>query len=230
MARTFNGTTDIVAGTITAIADGDWTGGAWILPASAGEGNLGRIFDINDAGSGGVFNFFVTTGLVLSGQLHYATTDCASTSSTTFTASTWMCVFITHRASDNKARLFQGSQSVAVAETAYTTQTAGVGAFTVAGTLAKLGNRTDAARTFDGRIHSEFLLPREMSVDEMEQFRLGDWGVLWNGTVIPRFFCPMDSPTAAQIEDLSGNSVAFTATGTTASEGAPVPGGFQGTF
>lgn len=227
MARDFDGVDDIIAGTITAMADGDWTAGAWINADTAGEGNLGRIIQVDDGAGAHFVAFSLGAGPVARCAFAYTTTNALALSSTAVTAAVWTLNIATHRASDNTVRLYIGTIATAMAEAAYTTQTAGVGTFDAVSTKAEIGNITDTSRTFDGRIHVPFLVPRELSVDQMEQFRLGDWSVLWNGTVIPRFFLPLDSPTAAQCEDLSGNGVAFTLTGAVIAEGPPVPGCFM---
>ena len=219
MSRLFDGVDDQTLGTISTVSDSDWTMASWVYPATAGESNQGWIMAALQ--SGGVRQMFrmAAAGRTIYASQEYATTTAASTSVETLSASAWSLVVATHRASDNTMRLHIGTLSAAVAECTYSTQTAGVGAFTTGGGQIRLGCRNATDRTFDGRIGPSCFDIREWTVPEMERFRSGLFPI---PTSTMRCLYPLMSPDAAQGEDLSGNATALTVTGCTAAENPPV--------
>lgn len=220
MARDFDGVDDIITATVTAVDSGDWTIAAWCAPDTAGEGSFGNLFRVET--SGGSFTQVVLMASAARDVYaiqNFATTDALTRTSTVLTASAWACVVATYRDSDKKCRVYVGTLSAAMAEASYTTQTAGVGTRDTAGTVASIGSPPNTAETWDGKIGATCFDARQWTLDEMESFRQGLYPI---PTSTMRGFWPLDSPTAAQAEDLSGNGAHGTVTGAIAAEGPPV--------
>ena len=220
MSRLFDGVDDQTLGTITAIADSDWTMACWVYPLSAGEGSNGRLMSTYISGdtAAQVFRMGGVTLPLRAVQLH-ATTNATSVSVETLATSAWSLAIATYRASDNTMRIFIGTLSAAVVECTYSTQTAGVGTFTTGGVDIRLGCRSTTDETFDGRIGPSVFDNREWTIPEMERFRSGLFPAP-RSTV--KAFYPLMSPTAAQAEDLSASGAHLTVTGATVAENPPV--------
>jgi hypothetical protein len=220
MGRSFNGTTDVITATITAIpVNTDWTLAMWVKPTTAGEGNVGKIIRI-DSGTQVRQEFrFLAAGRTLRAQATATTTSASTTTTTALTAAVWQCVVATYRNSDGKCRIYIGSQSAAMTEASYATQVAQVGGTLAGGTTCRIGNDNATASTFDGSMERGLVTAREWTGDEMERFRLGFHPVT---TGSMRGYWPLDSPTAAQAEDLSGNGANGTVSGCLAVEGPPI--------
>lgn len=220
MARDFDGANSRIVSTVTALATGDWTIGAWVLPDTTGEGAVGAIAHGEQAGTLHQ-RFRINTNNRLTANQNHATQQAASQSFDALTLGLWWAVFATYRASDQKIRLFYGGLDAAVIETsAYLAQTAGTGARTAGGNQFVVGNNNAQTVTWDGAIERAFMDAREWTVDEMELFRQG---AIPLGSSTLRAFLPLDSPTSTQCEDLSGNGANGTATSLAVREGAPVP-------
>lgn len=225
MSRQFDGVDDVITATITAMDSGDWTIAAWINPDNAGEGNLGQIVRTVLATSETAVQFFRFNGAsrTLEAYQNYGT-DAVSLASTTVAATAWSCVVATFRASDAIIRIFTGDFDSAMAEVAYTTQTAGAVTRVTGGVRVRIGAATSVgAEDFDGYIANVVMDAREWTLGEMEAFRLGPRPVN-TGTL--RGFWPLDSPTASQIEDLSGNGATGTLTGAAVGNHPRIPMGW----
>ena len=196
MARSFDGANTKIAVTITDISAVPYTFGAWIFATSAGEGSAGRILRTELSNAGTLADFLCNTGPVLQMQTNYVTTNANAVSSTALTASKWWCVFGQIDAS-NVAHVFQGSQSAAVAENAYTTHTTGVGGATTGAATLMIGNRSDQTGTFAGNIAHACVWQRALSLAEMEMYRCGI--ILRTGLYS---YNPLTSPTATQVEEI----------------------------
>lgn len=224
MARSFNGTTDKIQGTVTAADSGDWTIAAWIKPATAGEGSVGRVLQIETSGGTRIQTCYFDGGIsgLLFEQMRGGAQTAASETNVNW-LNVWAVAVGCYRASDSLIRIYRGTLSSAMAEATYGVQRAGDGARTTGGTVAVIGNNAAASGTWNGLIGPVCFDVREWTLDEAEAFRQGRFPVS-DGAM--RLFCPLDSPTVSQAEDLSGNGVAFTATGTTLAEDPPVPLGW----
>ena len=217
-ARDFDGVDDIISqGSITAFA-GSWTMVAWINADSAGESGNGRIILTNTA-SVRERSLWFQTGMNFRSLQKFSTTDATSVSSNTLAVGTWYCVATTYNSADMIMRLYYGSLAAAMVEASYGTQTAGVGTPNEGSTRVHAGNRPDQAETFDGRIAHACVDNRIWTLDEMEAFRQGQRPINTGSMIV---YWPLDSPTAAQAEDLSGNNYHGTVTGALAAEGPPV--------
>lgn len=216
MGRDFNGTTSTLTGTLAASPSGDYTLGAWANPDNAGESSNGALLFVHSAGTART-SFRCATGLnLIAFQVHATTNASTTTSGTPLTTGEWQALFATYRASDKTVRIYRGDQDSPVAELSYGTQTAGVGTVTTA-TSFVVGNNSIASTTWDGRIEQSFIVPWEMTVDEMERYRLGDMSVLYDHGKPS-----LHATLAAGLVDLSGNSLALTATALTPGESPPV--------
>lgn len=153
-------------------------------------------------------------------QQSFSTTAAFSLSSSTLASSTWYYIVVTFTASDQKMRTYIGTLSSPMAEVAYTTQTAGVGTRVTGGTILTVGNTPNQDFSLAGRASAAFMESRLVSRDEMEAGRLGRRPIQ-SGSL--KFFWPLDSPTASQVEDLSGSGVTGTLTGALVAEGPPIP-------
>lgn len=222
MARDFNGTTSKITGTITAADSGDWSIGAWFNIDGTGEGSSGVLFAAQDAGTFRNQAVQLNSSSRLNGTQRYTTTS-ATAQGLVISTGTWYCAVITFRASDSTVRIYSGTLAAAMVESSYATQQVGVGTRSTSGTTATLGNDVGAFITWDGRIEHGFFTARELSLDEMERFRQGDFTAIL-GTEL-RFYTPLTSPDATIAEDLSGNGIAFTSTSAAVAEGPPIPWG-----
>lgn len=222
MSRDFNGTTDILTGTIAALTDGDWSMGAWIFPDDEGEAGSGVVIRTETAGVVQQVLQINDVALHIVAIQDYNTTDASSTTSGTLTVGQWALLVATHRGSDNKIRVYLGDLATPIAEMAYTTQTAGVGTFQANGTAAYVGSRSAGTQTFDGRIAHAFVTNAELSIDDMEMFRLGDYSALYRSTTVPNFLLPLETTANRDL----ARGVAFTATGTAFGEDPPIAAGF----
>lgn len=229
MARDFDGVNDVVSYTLSAhFVESTFTIGAWIKPRTVGAttgriyGDLAVGFFLSDGGA------FPTKGLGLVHNCTGATTLICTSSANAWAANEWRCVFATFLAGTALPRtdygLFSGSLASSVASVGVngTGSADGTAPLVAPGTTSCVGNMPALTRTFDGAIERFFAVPWVMTVDEMERFRLGDISVIYTrGT--PVIFAPLNSPTAAQAEDLSGRGYLGSVTGALAAEGPPVP-------
>jgi hypothetical protein len=209
LALDYNGTTDVVAATITSVS-GACTFGAWVYGDSAGENNAGRIMD-----DGGIVFTINNTGApnVNAYQASRSTTNTVTTDNA-FVASTWQCVIARHPGGSDDIEIVIGDLDTPMALSGTTANAAGT---MIRGTALKIGNRNAGDRAFDGRIARAFMVPWQMTTPECEAFRLGRVGVLYaHGT--PRIFYPYASAI-----DLSGSGANGTITGAVAAEGPPIP-------
>ena len=192
---------------------------AWINADSAAEGL--RIIETAKSSGAEERGFIVQTGFKLEAFQEFTTTWSDSLSTETLTVGVWYCVVATYTSSDKKMRMYYGSLSAPMVEMSYTTQTAGVGTIVETSVRVMVGSTTNGEtnRDFDGRIEHAFCDNRIWTLDEMEAFRQGQRPIN-TGSMI--FYWPLDSPTAAQAEDLSGNGYHGTVTGALAAEGPPV--------
>lgn len=221
MARTFDGVDDVISMSITAVTGVDWTIAAWVKPNNGGEGNVGQIFR-TDPGTANDRQQFRLTGasMALNCRQRTDATFPDSTSTNTLTAGVWVSVFGTLRVSDMKIRMYIGSLVSPVAEVSYSSQITGTGSALTNGTVGRIGNNQATTATFDGVIGPVSFAAREWTLDEMEAFRLGARPV---NAGMMRGFWPLDSPDAAQAEDLSGNGANGTVVGCTVAENPPIP-------
>lgn len=220
MARDFDGVDDIITSTVTAVDTGDWTLGGYFNPDTAGEGGFGILLCVqNGTALIQQLDFNDSTRKLFVAQ-PYSSTNAVAVTNEALAAAGWSACFCTFRASDAKMRAFIGTLSVPMAEATYSSQVAGVGTRTTGATTFNVGNRTAASSTFDGRIFRPFFWGRELSLAEMEAFRLGRQPVQ-DGSL--RVFLPLDSPTGSQAEDLSGNGANGTVTGAVAADNPPIP-------
>lgn len=220
MARDFNGTTSEIQATITPPPDGDWTMGAWVFGDTTGEGTNGQILFLNNAGTTKV-TFRAAANTWILAQV-YSSTNAQVVTSSTWSLATWYCMIGTHTASDNSLDIWQGTTTAAMQQATYSTDTLGVGTYDATGTNLRIGSNATSATTWDGRQERHFCVPWKMTSDEMERYRHGSLGVLFDHGQ-PQFLYPLDSPTAAACEDMSGRGANGTASNLTAAEGPPAP-------
>jgi hypothetical protein len=217
LALDFDGADDVVTATVVDPATTAFTFGAWINPDTIGE-TTGRIFDV---GAQYVWYLYNVDGAV-SFIRGAATTNlqCVSASAA-WVATEWRCVFLRWDGGGNARTdytMYAGSLSAAVASVGVseTGSSDGSGATTSA-TAMYWGNRAAGDRAFDGRVARPFIVPWQMSLAEMDAYRLGSVGVLFaHGR--PRVFLPY-----ASAKDLSGTGAHGTVTGAVAAEGPPIP-------
>lgn len=220
MARDFDGVDDIIKNTSITTFSGSYTMAGWINADSAAEGL--RIIETARSSDGlGERGLIVQTGFKLEAFQGFTTEWSDSVSTQTLTVGVWYCVVATYTSSDKKMRMYYGSLSAPMAEMSYSLQTAGVGTIMETSVRVMVGSTTNGEtnRDFDGRIEHAFCDNRIWTLDEMEAFRQGQRPIN-TGSMI--FYWPLDSPTAAQAEDLSGNGYHGTVTGAIAAEGPPV--------
>lgn len=222
MARDFNGSTSRITGTVTAINTGDWTIGAWMNADGLGEGSNGQILAAESGGSNRQNVRVLNTNAVVVNQ-NYSTTAAQSVSNNSvWTTGVDTCVIATFNTSDVKSRIYIGTRTTAMAEVSYASgPTAGVGTRGTGGTQLGIGDHNAADRSFDGRLSRVFLVPRLLTADEMERFRLGDWLVPLEGGT-PRVYALLDSANAAF--DIA-QQVTLTETSTANAEDPPIPWG-----
>jgi len=221
VAKDFNGTTSRITGTLASAftSDADWTVGAWFFPTNNGEGNNGTLMTIWTAANAAILGAWrFATGTNFKGIVVHSTTNADTTTSGNPVATgQWNALFCTYRASDKTVRIYVGDLDTAVAEASYSAQTAGVGTPTANPVNIILGNNETQAWTHNGRMESPFIVPWEMTVPEMERFRLGDMGVLYErGT--PTFHALLESTAV----DLAPARTALTESSVTTAEGPPV--------
>lgn len=225
MAKHFVITSDQrIDGTLTAALDsGDWYMEGWIKPASAGENSSGKVLFLA-AGTTEVHQWGVGAGggstIPVFARQKFSTTDATTTTSTLLTASNWYFVVVTYTDADKKLRAYYGSPTVAMAEMAYGTQTAGVGTRTTGGTTFCIGDRpSDHLRGFDGDIVHLRCGTRLPTLTQMENRRAGALPIQ-DGTLTA--YWPLDSDLDANAVDLSGKRQDGTVTGATAVRGPSV--------
>jgi hypothetical protein len=205
--------------TITAVDTGDWTIAAFINPTDAGQSNVGRILQADFSGALKQDFRFSDASLHLAVAQSYSGGSAFSATSTAITASVWSAVFATFTAADKTTRVYIGTLSSAVAEAAYSSQSAGGGTRDTGGTRATVFNSGAGTGTFHGSLARVAFVNRLWRLDEMEAFRLG-WVPPKDGN--ERGLWLFDSPTASQVEDCYGVANA-TATSLAVAEGPPVP-------
>lgn len=201
--------------------------GGWFNPASGGGSNVGRMVSHENAGAEQQVLRMASSGLTLTSTVIHATTSATSTTTSALTTNAWNCVIVTYNASDKKLRIYAGTPGSAMSEATYATQTAGAGAMTTGATKVQIGDRQQSGFDFDGKIGPVFATQRLLSVDDIERFRQGDWLTLWDGTVVPNYYVPLDS--ANNVQDIA-RQITFTVSGATYSAENPptgAPGGVQ---
>lgn len=226
MARQFDGIDDVIAAAITAMDSGDWTIAVWVNPTSAGEGSGGVFVQIETSGGGIRQRFrFPVAGRTVQALQSYTggAGNAVTTTTNTLPTAAWSLVVATFRASDKMCRVYIGDLDSPMVEASYSAQVAGGTTRGTAGTVANIGNNSATSATQVGSLGQVAIAAREWSLDEMEAFRLGVRPV---NSGAMRGFWPLDSPTAAQAEDLSGNGANGTVTGAVVSEDPPVPLGW----
>lgn len=223
MARFFDGVDDKIAATITAVDTGDWTMGGWLYATGAGEAGFGIAMNVQGAGPTTVQYMGTFNSATLYAAQGFTTTDASALQTVNgFAFNKWHCAFATYTDATRGIKLYRGDIAAAMAEVTYNAlPVAGVGTRRTAGTTLGVGNNIATTQTWAGNIGHVMFARRLLTLDEMERFRQGARPVLSSAVMVIDW--PLDSPTAAQAEDLSGNGVNGTVTGSTAVEGPPVP-------
>jgi hypothetical protein len=240
MARDFNGTTDGLSGTVTAMDSGGWSIGCWYNADTTGEGELGTLIDVSDgARADGLTLRCAGFGLNLLGLsmavgASSATDMFTQTATGKFVTGSWQCVVGASDGSNTAANshIYTGDTAAVMGETTPNSTQNGTGSRLTGVTNALVGKETAGASTFDGRVAFAFAVPFQMTADEAERFRQGDLSVLYRDGTQPRFILPLDSPNNAI--DLA-NQLTFTVTGATYAEQPPIsanltPAGMEDTF
>lgn len=227
MARTFNGTTDLIAATVVDIGSSDFTMGAWVKASSAGEGSTGIILNLDTADANTRCRLRIAAStLGLNAFVTMGTTAATTTTANSLVVTgTWQLAICTYTVADLKLRIYLGNLSTPVAECSYTTQTAGAGTFGTGRTNMTIGNNRAANGTWAGDICNAFYTARLWSLDEMEAFRQGARPI---STGSLKGFWPLDSPTNTQAEDISGNGANGIVTGCAVADHVPIPMGGVG--
>lgn len=222
MAQDFNGTTSVITGTVSPAENLDWTAFMWVWFDGSGEGTFGHAFTIEDTSNVRVMriNCPAYVGLVFNQNYSTGTSAEAQSASGDTATGKWWCFVGTYTSSTQVVNIYRGDLATAMAELAsYDHQTTGSGTRDVGGVNLKVGNRNAGDRTLDGRLAEVGLDERLWTLAEMEGFRQGTRPIQ-TGTL--EFYYPLDSPDAAQAEDMSGSGAHGTPANTAEIEHPPV--------
>lgn len=217
MSKLWNGTTSTASKTSAwTVAIGDYTFGCWIYPLSVGEGNFGRIIQMEESGNGrAIFQVENSTTPTFTAQQDFTTTNADFTApNDNIFLNKWQCIFAVFHASTKTFSLYWGDQQYQVIEVeSYTTSVAGSGTIQTA-TDVYLGNRSAGDRTFDGQISRFFAVDDALTTTQMNAYRMGDVWSLFEGNNLQAYY-PLDSPTDLRVEDWGPNAAHLTATNLT---------------
>lgn len=215
------GSPRVIEATITPVDTGDWTMGIWAYPVTAGEGGFGGFISTGATSSSTQF-LRISGSRRIQAHQEFGSTDVDSESpNSTLALNVWQVIFGIFRAADQKCRLYIGSLVTPVAETTYNSQITGTGSRKTGATALQIGNRATYDRTFDGYLYAPFLVARELTIPQMEQYRLGSRRMAGNPAI--RGFWPLDSPNANQTEDISPLAAHGTPQGVFTFDNPPVP-------
>ena len=212
MAYNFDGVDDVITATITAVDTGDWTICAWVYPETRGELNQGSIFRVS-TGAAVTRQALALTSSGMSTTQAYPSPTCIAIASSVPTLNSWSFVCGTFNSSTVHCALYLGTLTTAVEALSLSTDTAGGGSRSTAGTSVTIGNNPDTTTTFDGSIEHAFFFKRLLSTTEMEAIRLGRRPAPDTTNLVCYY------PLTADAKDRSGNGADGTVTGAVLASG-----------
>ena len=175
MAYDYDGIDDRLHLTQASSAAGDWSFGCWFNADNAGESSVGALYHAQHSNASIIS--MVRFDSAAAGRIvahHYHSVTQANTTTAAFaTMGTWYAIVVTYTAADKKMRIYKGTLTEAMAEVTYVAQPTPVGSVLTSATVVNIGNRTDTATTFNGRITRAFLSDRLVTLTEMESYRAG---------------------------------------------------------
>lgn len=218
MARFFNGTTDLInCGLITNLMGEDQAVSiaAWIKPVSLGESSLGYI--VGRANTTDAYGFLMVATSTIELFIGGSTALVRAASDNSVTLGVWQHVALTHDGSSTAANAHIYVNGI---ETAYKTTTNGVTPTNNAALSIIIGNRGNAARTFNGSIAYVQIFDRQLSSEEIRGTMYSP-GSIKNGL---RRYYPLHgfSSPEPNLSGFDGPNSNGALTGTTLSSGPPI--------
>lgn len=210
MARDFSSGSGSVLSNKVSIVAGSLSLGAWVKQSAlGGPANFAMVVQVNQNGVGDVVKMNLYDDPTAGNQrmefnVGHATTDASRLSNRPLvTTGIWQCWVGTTDGSTTigNQHIYYGTQALAMTNQDGTGNTPAGAQRSAVNIDGKVGNYWGLDNNFPGVIAQPFIVPWQMTLDECERYRQGDWTVLYEHGR-PVMFLPL---TGAALYDLSGS-------------------------
>lgn len=210
MARDFSGGASHVLTNKVSIAAGAVSVGAWVKQSAlGGPSSFAQAVNINVSGVGDAVTLYLYDDPTAGNQRMVLGIGFSGGGGNRFsnrplvTTGLWQCWVGTCDGSTTMANwhMFYGTQALAMTNQDGSTGGTPSGSQIVGvGVDGKVGNKWSTDNNFPGVVAQPFIVPWQMTLDEAERYRQGDWNVLYEHG-LPIMFLPL---TGAALYDMSG--------------------------